>query len=263
MDAVDFVFHKDRVPLADHRHDAGQNFCPLAQRLPGAAEVLHGLLREDRLRQETGHPVFQLFARPAQLHLKIAGVEVQGTEDCHGAGHLPALPCQRNDILGQLAGVELVDVLHLVPLCRGDGVARDGQHFPYPLSVQAQQQGLGGVEVAVTAGHVGQGAEPQLPVHPAGHEGGIHPGPGNGAVRDGQQISSRRLQPLCASQIVGQVGILGESSSMAITFLPAFSLRRNASSFSTVGASGVETCTAGAAFSTAGRESSAARRAAM
>ena len=46
-------------------------------------------------------------------------------------------------------------------------------------------------------------------MHPAGHEGGIHPGPGNGAVRDGQQISSRRLQPLCASQIVGQVSILG------------------------------------------------------
>ena len=46
-------------------------------------------------------------------------------------------------------------------------------------------------------------------MHPAGHEGGIHPGPGNGAVRDGQQIRSRRLQPLCASQIVGQVGILG------------------------------------------------------
>ena len=39
---------------------------------------------------------------------------------------------------------------------QGDGVARDGQHFPYPLSVQAQQQGLGGVEGAVTAGHVGQ-----------------------------------------------------------------------------------------------------------
>ena len=206
MDAVDLVLHEDGVPLADHGHDAGQNFSPFAQCLAGLAEILHRLCRQHRLGQKARHPVFQLFHSPAQLHVKVPGVEVQRTKDGHGRGHLPALPGQRDDVLGQLAGVELVDILHLVPLCGGDGVAGDGQHLPHALGVKAQQKGLGGVEVAVAAGHVGQSTHSQFPVYPAGHEGGIHPGLCDGAVGDGQQVSACGLQPPCAVQIAAQVG---------------------------------------------------------
>ena len=151
----------------------------------------------------------QLFLCAAQLHIKVAGVQVQRTEHGEGRGHLPALPCQRDDVLRQLAGVELVHVFHLVPLRGGDGVAGDGQHLPHALGVQAQQQGLGGVQIAVAAGHVGQHVQPQLPVHPAGHQRRIHPCPGNGTVRNGQKVCTSSLQAACTVQIAGQVGILG------------------------------------------------------
>ena len=134
------------------------------------AEVLHRLPGQHRLGQEAGHAVFQLLTRPAQFHFKVAGIQVQRAKDGHRRRHLASLACQRDDVLRQLAGVELIDILHLVPLCRGDGVAGDGQHLPHPLGIQPQQQRLGGVQVAVPAGHVGQGAHPQLPVHPAGHQ---------------------------------------------------------------------------------------------
>ena len=56
---------------------------------------------------------------------------------------------------------------------------------------------------------MGQGAQPQLPVDPAGHQRGIHPGLCNGAVGNGQQVSARRLQLFCPFQIAGQVRIAG------------------------------------------------------
>ena len=56
---------------------------------------------------------------------------------------------------------------------------------------------------------MGQGAHPQLPVHPAGHQRGIHPGLRDGAVRNGQQVCARRLQLPCPLQISRQVCIAG------------------------------------------------------
>ena len=84
MDAVDLVFHKDGVALAHHRQDAGQDLCLRAKGLPGLLQVLHGLLRQHRLGEEAGHAVFQLFHGAAQLHVKVAGIQVQRAE--HGQG---------------------------------------------------------------------------------------------------------------------------------------------------------------------------------
>ena len=56
---------------------------------------------------------------------------------------------------------------------------------------------------------MGQHVQPQFPVHPAGHQRGVHPRPGNGAVGNGQQVCAGRLQTAGAFQIAGQVGVLG------------------------------------------------------
>ena len=56
---------------------------------------------------------------------------------------------------------------------------------------------------------MGQHVHAQLPVHPAGHQRGIHPCPGNGAVRNGQQVRTGSLQPTGTLEIRGQVSVLG------------------------------------------------------
>ena len=55
---------------------------------------------------------------------------------------------------------------------------------------------------------MGQSAQAQLPLDLAGHKGGIHPGPGDGTIGNGQQVGPRRLQALCPVHVARQVGHL-------------------------------------------------------
>ena len=56
---------------------------------------------------------------------------------------------------------------------------------------------------------MGQHVHAQLPVHPAGHQRGIHPCPGNGAICNGQQVGTGSLQTAGTLEIGRQVSVLG------------------------------------------------------
>ena len=64
----------------------------------------------------------------------------------------------------------------------------------YPLGAQSQQQRLGGVEIPVPAGHMGQCFHPQLPVDFTSQNAGVHSCPGNGAVGNGDNIRPMGLE---------------------------------------------------------------------
>ena len=172
--------------MADHRVDAGQNFA--MQDLPCQLQIVQRLPGEHRLGQKTGDAVGLLLLGHLQLHGKVFGVQVQGAVGPEGRGQ--GVLIQISHIAGQLPGVEVEYGLDLGPVLRGDGVAGDQQHVVDALNGQTQQQGLGGVQVPVPAGHVGQRLHAQLPAYLAGQQAAVRPGAADGAVGDGHRVGS-------------------------------------------------------------------------
>ena len=132
-----------------------------------------------------------------------------------------------------------------------------------PSAYRPSSRAFGGVQIAVAAGHgaARSAPAPGAPGRPPAKNPSV---PGQW---DSPQWSKGRHQ-----QPAGGVHRpdsrsgrhpWGCPAQWRSPFLPAFSLRRKASSFSTSGFAAVETAAAGAAGSVSGKASSAARRAAM
>ena len=79
-------------------------------------------------------------------------------------------PVHAVDKLDELARVEVVHALDLVAAGRRDRVAGDEEDVVHVLGAQAEQQRLGGVEVAVATGEVGHDARAELALDLADHK---------------------------------------------------------------------------------------------
>ena len=130
------------------------------------------------------------------------------------------------DKAGQLAGVEIEYAFDFVPILGRDRVAGDHQHIVYPFHGQAQKQSLGSIQIAVTAGHMGQRLYTNIPLDFTGQQAAVRPWATDGTICDRHRIGPRApqgLHPLPKARAVviyGWVQFHGNDTLTRLQLLP-------------------------------------------